>query len=43
MLVEEVSVEKNIEELEKTIEDIRSTDILENTIRETMPAILDIL
>ncbi|EQA5374237.1 restriction endonuclease [Enterococcus faecalis] len=28
---------------EKTIEDISSTDILENTIRETMPAILDIL
>ena len=43
LLVEEESVEKNIEELEKTIEDISSTDILENTIRETMPAILDIL
>lgn len=43
MLVKEESVEKNTEELEKTIEDISSTDILENTIRETMPAILDIL
>lgn len=43
MLVKEESVEKNTEELEKTIEDISSADILENTIRETMPAILDIL
>ncbi|WP_216358904.1 restriction endonuclease [Enterococcus faecium] len=41
--MKEESVEKNTEELEKTIEDISSTDILENTIRETMPAILDIL
>ncbi|HDP1308534.1 TPA: restriction endonuclease [Enterococcus faecalis] len=41
--MKEESVEKNTEELEKTIEDISSADILENTIRETMPAILDIL
>lgn len=35
--------EKETEELEEIIENISSTDILENTIRETMPAILDIL
>ncbi len=40
MLVEEEPMQMNTE---KTIEDISSTDILENTIRETMPAILDIL
>lgn len=41
--MEEESVETNTEEHKKTIENISSTDILENTIRETMPAILDIL
>lgn len=43
LLVEEETVEKNTEELEKKIKNIGSTDILETTIRETMPAILDIL
>lgn len=36
-------MQTNTDETEKTIEDISSTDILENTTRETMPAILDIL
>ena len=43
LLFEEEKVDEKEIETEEFIEDISSTDIFENIIRETMPAILDIL
>lgn len=43
MLTEEEAVEVRGNELKKTTNDSSSIDIIENTIRETMPNILDIL
>ena len=43
LLIAENTMKSNKKELDKKIEECSSTDILENTIREQMPRILDIL